>query len=70
MEQEERILTEAERRTEEEALEKYLERARNVANSWPEWKRNSGLRWWPNGAAPVEAQKEEPANGESECEVR
>ena len=72
MEQEDRIQSEAERRKDEEALARHLERARNVANNWPEWKRNSGLRWWPNGASPAEAKEEEPEaeNVEPECESK
>lgn len=42
---------------EHDAFLKHLEKAREVADSWPEWKRRSGLRFWPNGAAPSETKR-------------
>lgn len=64
---EERIPSDAERREEDEAFLKHLEKAREMADNWPEWKKRSGLRFWPNGAAPAETEEpegESKSNGE------
>jgi len=65
MEPEDEIAAEAERR-EEEAFARHLEKAREVAQNWPAWKRQYGLRWWPNGAAPAEAREEQPEGEQPE----
>jgi hypothetical protein len=57
MEPEEAITAERERREEEDFLN-YLERAEELTQDWPDWKR-SVLRAWPNSAATAVAREPE-----------
>ncbi len=58
MEREEIITADQERREEEDFLN-YLERAEELTQDWPDWKR-SVLRAWPNSAAAAAEAREPP----------